>query len=39
MRKGMMSGNDKGEGRRKLGIRTYEWEGGNGCVDELFRIG
>ena len=32
----MISGNNKGVGRRKLGIRTSECEGG---VDELLRIG
>ena len=31
--------NNKGEGRRKLGIRTGEWEGGNRCVNELVRMG
>ena len=29
--------NNLKEGRRKLGIRTGEWAGGNGCVAELVR--
>ena len=39
VRKCMTRENNKGEGRRKLGIRTGEWEGGNRCVNGLVRMG